>query len=128
MQKNCFFTSIRLREGFLIINLFFSFFLFSLAQRELKEKKVELANKLCELDDTQQELKKLRKSYDTACRTLQQLLQREKNQQEGAGNRALSDSEALQNHVQKCDHENTIKSLEAEVKKKTAALQVRYEF
>ncbi|XP_036334417.1 centrosomin isoform X2 [Rhagoletis pomonella] len=92
-------------------------------ERELKEKKVELANKLCELDDTQQELKKLRKSYDTACRTLQQLLQREKNQQEGAGNRALSDSEALQNHVQKCDHENTIKSLEAEVKKKTAALQ-----
>ncbi|XP_069965350.1 centrosomin isoform X2 [Bactrocera oleae] len=92
-------------------------------QRELKEKKIALADKLCELDDTQQELVKLRKSYDTACRTLQQLLQREKNQQQDGGNRALSDSEALQNHLQKCDHENTIKNLEAEVKKKTAALQ-----
>ncbi|XP_069965359.1 centrosomin isoform X6 [Bactrocera oleae] len=92
-------------------------------ERELKEKKIALADKLCELDDTQQELVKLRKSYDTACRTLQQLLQREKNQQQDGGNRALSDSEALQNHLQKCDHENTIKNLEAEVKKKTAALQ-----
>ncbi|XP_054091035.1 centrosomin isoform X2 [Zeugodacus cucurbitae] len=93
-------------------------------ERELKEKKIALADKLCELDDTQQELQKLRKSYDTACRTLQQLLQREKNQQQDGGvNRALSDSEALQQHLQKCEHENTIKNLEAEVKKKTAALQ-----
>ncbi|XP_049306611.1 centrosomin isoform X3 [Bactrocera dorsalis] len=92
-------------------------------QRDLKEKKIALADKLCELDDAQQELVKLRKSYDTACRTLQQLLQREKQQQQDGVNRALSDSEALQNHLQKCDHENTIKNLEAEVKKKTAALQ-----
>ncbi|XP_039953224.1 centrosomin isoform X2 [Bactrocera tryoni] len=92
-------------------------------ERDLKEKKIALADKLCELDDAQQELVKLRKSYDTACRTLQQLLQREKQQQQDGGNRALSDSEALQNHLQKCDHEHTIKNLEAEVKKKTAALQ-----
>lgn len=105
----------------LIKNLFYAH-----AQRDLKEKKIELADKLCELDDTQQELQKLRKSYDTACRTLQQLLKREKNQQQDGGNRALSDSEALQNSMQKCDHANTIKDLEAEVKKKTAALQVRF--
>uniref|UniRef100_A0A0K8TXU7 Centrosomin n=1 Tax=Bactrocera latifrons TaxID=174628 RepID=A0A0K8TXU7_BACLA len=91
-------------------------------ERDLKEKKIALADKLCELDDAQQELVKLRKSYDTACRTLQQLLQREKQQQQDGG-KSLSDSEALQNHLQKCDHENTIKNLEAEVKKKTAALQ-----
>lgn len=88
-----------------------------------------MADKLCELDDAQQELQKLRKSYDTACRTLQQLLQREKSEQKanaacGGNNRAMSDSEAFQNPAQKCDHESTIKKLEAEVKKKTAALQV----
>ncbi|XP_054741226.1 centrosomin isoform X6 [Anastrepha obliqua] len=92
------------------------------AELELREKKMQLADKLCELDDAQEELKKLRKSYDTACRTLQQLLQREKNLQD-SGSRTLSDSEALQNSAQKCDHEKTIKSLESEVKKKTAALQ-----
>ncbi|XP_053963929.1 centrosomin isoform X3 [Anastrepha ludens] len=91
-------------------------------QLELREKKMQLADKLCELDDAQEELKKLRKSYDTACRTLQQLLQREKSLQD-SGSRTLSDSEALQNSAQKCDHEKTIKSLESEVKKKTAALQ-----
>ncbi|XP_067628089.1 centrosomin-like isoform X2 [Eurosta solidaginis] len=89
---------------------------------EVKEKKIELANKLCELDDIQQELEKMRKSYDASCRTLKQMMQREKNLQDGSY-RALSDTEALQSNTQKCDHESKIKSLEAEVKKKTADLQ-----
>ncbi|XP_030388062.1 centrosomin isoform X3 [Scaptodrosophila lebanonensis] len=112
----------------------------------------QLADKMCELQDTEEKLKERERIHEQALRTIQKLMQKLSSQDKeikrlnqehsnrkqdnsadaiisGSENRAHSDSEALVAETttslkeRLAEQEETIKELRAEIKKKTANLQ-----